>query len=190
MKIRSLYIILFLFISAFINANEKSISTTGTNDKMPAFSFSLYGSNFNHQPDDSDNISRFAYSPSTGKTNQGTGMIVGGIISLLLGLGGVGAGAPMMYFSGIGLGFVTYHPGIVGVIPIDGNYLWLWLAYGFGIGLLALGSVLFVLGIALIVAGAVTIHRQRVSFFFSNGYEQKLRTACAASSMGIDIKLD
>ncbi|MCK4797836.1 MAG: hypothetical protein KAT05_10660, partial [Spirochaetes bacterium] len=91
-------------------------------------------------------------------------------------------GVPAWYLSAIGLGYITEHPGIVSVRPIDGNMGWLYLGYYGGISLIAVGSVLIAAGIALILVGLLT-HGSRVKVF----YKTDIKTASA--SMGLSFAL-
>jgi hypothetical protein len=166
-----------LTLCFFVQANEKQ------NESKEKINFSFTSNN--------DGLTKSSFSPNAvtdfaarakngGGVNTKTALVASGVGLLLSGIVSVGFGIPIDYLNAIGLGLVTYHPGIVKVVPFDGNMMWIYLGYGFGVGLIALGSLLIVAGTILIIVGAV------LKGSFAKVY---IENDSSSSKVGISFKL-
>lgn len=108
-------------------------------------------------------------------------LLAAGIVLIIFGAAGLGVGIPMWYYSAIGVGYITDHPGVVSVKPIDGNPTWLWVGYYAGISLTTLGGLLFVAGLICTVLSVVTPGGRARAYYKSdeNG----------TTTMGLAVKL-
>jgi hypothetical protein len=172
-----LLLLCFLFACLSIQANEKkmvmqqNLSFMQINENNVSINNSLHF---------------FAAHSGGGSISQGTWLIIGGVLFTLTGACGIAGGSAMIYINADGAHINNFDDKTFRVEYWNGQQSTGWALWGVGIGITTLSSIMFISGIALLIAGVITV--------FSGGHarafiESEPKIENASTSVGISIKL-